>query len=42
MGVMMLAAGLGTQVEIEVDGLDEAEALSALTQLIENRFDEGE
>jgi phosphocarrier protein HPr len=42
MGVMMLAAGLGAQVEIEVDGLDEAEALSALTQLIENRFDEGE
>lgn len=41
MGVMMLAAGLGSQIEIEVDGPDEAEALSALTQLIDNRFDEG-
>jgi phosphocarrier protein HPr len=42
MGVMMLAAGLGTQVEIEVEGPDEAAALQALQGLIENRFGEEE
>jgi phosphocarrier protein HPr len=42
MGVMMLAAGLGTEVEIEVDGPDEAQALQALAQLINDRFGEGE
>ena len=31
MGVMMLAAGLGTEVEIETDGADEAQAHDALT-----------
>lgn len=42
MGVMMLAAGLGTTVEIEVDGEDEAAAMEALRGLIEGKFGEGE
>jgi phosphocarrier protein HPr len=42
MGVMMLAAGLGSEVEIEVQGPDEAQALQALAQLINDRFGEGE
>ena len=42
MGVMMLAAGMGTEVEIEVDGPDEAAAMEALRALIDGRFGEGE
>jgi phosphocarrier protein len=42
MGVMMLAAGLGTEIEIETDGSDEAAAMQALRQLIEARFGEAE
>jgi phosphocarrier protein len=40
MGVMMLAAGMGSDVEIEVDGPDEAQALEALRALIDAKFDE--
>jgi len=42
MGVMMLAAGPGTDVEIEAEGVDEARAIEALTALINDRFGEGE
>jgi phosphocarrier protein HPr len=42
MGVMMLAAGLGTEVEIEVTGPDEQAALDALVALIDGKFGEGE
>ena len=42
MGVMMLAAGLGSQVEIETDGDDEAAAMTALLALIDDKFGEGE
>jgi phosphocarrier protein len=42
MGVMMLAAGKGSRIEIETDGADADAALAALVTLIENRFDEGE
>lgn len=42
MGVMMLAAGMGSEIEIEVDGADEAEAMSALRGLIDGKFGEGE
>lgn len=42
MSVMMLAAGKGAELELEIEGQDENEALAAITQLIENRFDEGE
>jgi len=42
MGVMMLAAGMGSEVEIETDGPDEDMAMQALRQLIETRFGEAE
>jgi phosphocarrier protein len=42
MGVMMLAAGRGSTVTIEADGADADAALAALTQLIADRFGEGE
>ncbi len=42
MGVMMLAAGLGSEVDIEVEGADEHEAMDALRRLIEGKFGEGE
>ncbi|MCR9186351.1 MAG: HPr family phosphocarrier protein [Halieaceae bacterium] len=42
MSMMMLAAGQGTVLDIEVDGHDEEAALAALRTLVENRFDEGE
>ncbi|MBK9137146.1 MAG: HPr family phosphocarrier protein [Betaproteobacteria bacterium] len=42
MGVMMLAAGMGSEVEIETDGADEAQAMQALRQLIDGRFGEAE
>ncbi len=42
MGVMMLAAGLGSEVEIEADGVDEAAALGDLVALIKGKFGESE
>ena len=42
MGVMMLAAGLGSEVEMETDGEQEAEAMQALVALFTDRFGEGE
>ena len=42
MSVMMLAAGKGTVLDLEIQGKDEDAALEALTQLIQNRFDEAE
>ena len=42
MGVMMLAAGVGSQIDIEVEGPDEQEAMAALRELIANRFGESE
>ncbi len=42
MGVMMLAAGLGSQVEVEATGVDEQSALEALTGLIDDKFGEGQ
>jgi len=41
MGVMMLAAGLGSEIGIEVDGADEQPAMDALRALIDDRFGEG-
>ncbi len=41
-GVMMLAAGLGSQVELECDGQREDEAIAAITALINDKFGEGE
>jgi phosphocarrier protein HPr len=42
MGIMMLAAGKGSQLELHVNGVDEDHALSALCELIGNRFGEDE
>jgi phosphocarrier protein HPr len=42
MGIMMLAAGKGTQVELSVNGEDEDQALAALLALINERFGEDE
>ena len=42
MGVMMLAAGLGTEITLETDGAKEQEAMDALLALIADRFGEGE
>jgi phosphocarrier protein len=42
MGVMMLAAGQGSEIEIEADGADEEAAMSALRGLIDGKFGEGE
>lgn len=40
LGILLLAAGQGTQVTIRCDGEDEEEAMRAVTGLIANRFDE--
>ncbi|MBP9726557.1 MAG: HPr family phosphocarrier protein [Gammaproteobacteria bacterium] len=42
MGVMMLAAAKETELLLKVDGDDEVQAMTALTTLIANRFDEAE
>jgi phosphocarrier protein len=42
MSVMMLAAGKGTVLDLQIDGSDEAAALEALQTLINNRFNEAE
>lgn len=42
MGVMMLAAGLGSEVEIECEGPDEQAAIEALVALIDDKFGEGQ
>lgn len=40
MGIMMLAAGEGTELTITTDGVDEEEAIEELTELIESGFNE--
>jgi phosphocarrier protein len=40
MGLMMLAAGLGSSIEIMGDGPDAETAVAALKRLVENRFEE--
>ena len=42
MGVMMLAAGMGSEVELEIDGDDEQAAMAALQALIGDKFGEGQ
>ncbi|MEC5211958.1 phosphocarrier protein HPr [Polaromonas sp. CG_9.5] len=42
MGVMMLAAGIGSSVEIETDGPNEQVAMDALLALVADKFGEGE
>ena len=42
MGVMMLAAGIGSEVVLETDGAQEQEAMDALLALMADKFGEGE
>ncbi|MET1115311.1 MAG: HPr family phosphocarrier protein [Comamonas sp.] len=42
MGVMMLAAGIGSQVELETAGEREQEAMDVLQALINDKFGEGQ
>ncbi|MET0934812.1 MAG: HPr family phosphocarrier protein [Luteibacter sp.] len=41
MGVMMLAAGMGTSLGVRADGEDEEAALNAVIDLFDRKFDEG-
>ena len=40
MGLMMLAAGIGTDIELRASGAQAIEAMQALVDLIERKFDE--
>jgi phosphocarrier protein len=42
MGVMMLAAELGSRIDVETSGPQARAALDAITELVANRFNEGE
>lgn len=42
MGVMMLAAAKGAEIEVHADGTDADEALAEITRLVQNRFGEAE
>jgi phosphocarrier protein HPr len=42
MGVMMLAAGLGSEVVLDTSGERDEEAMTALLALINDKFGEGE
>lgn len=42
MGVMMLAAGNGTELIVRADGKDEEQAVATAVDLFERKFDEGE
>ncbi|TBR37125.1 MULTISPECIES: HPr family phosphocarrier protein [Dyella] len=41
MGVMMLAAGMGTPLTVRAEGVDEELALRAVVELFDRKFDEG-
>ena len=41
MGVMMLAAGIGSTIELETDGADEVAAIDAIEGLFIDKFGEG-
>ncbi|MDQ0465625.1 phosphocarrier protein [Caulobacter ginsengisoli] len=40
MGLMMLAAGPGSTIEITAEGAEAAQAVEALVELVANKFDE--
>jgi phosphocarrier protein len=42
LAVMLLAASMGSTITIETNGPDESEAMSAVTQLVSERFGEAE
>jgi phosphocarrier protein len=40
MGLMMLAAGIGSEIELSAEGADAREAIASLVSLIEGKFEE--
>jgi phosphocarrier protein HPr len=42
MGVMMLAAGKGSKITVEIEGPDEAQAMEAICALVSDCFGEGQ
>lgn len=40
MGLMMLAVGCGAQIKVTADGVDEAETIAALEELVAGKFGE--
>jgi phosphocarrier protein HPr len=42
MGIMMLAAGLGAEVQLETEGEDEQQASDAIAALVNDKFGEGQ
>ena len=42
MGIMMLAAGLGSEIELETEGPDEQQANQAIAALVNDKFGEGQ
>lgn len=40
MGLMMLAAGIGSHIDIKAEGAEAEAAVEALVDLVENRFEE--
>ena len=42
MGIMMLAAGLGSEVELETEGEDEQQAAEQIVALVNDKFGEGQ
>ena len=40
MGILLLAAGVGTKIVISADGIDEADAIDALCRLVNGGFGE--
>ena len=42
MDLMMLGAGIGSEITVSAEGADEAAAIAAISQLVSDRFGEGE
>jgi phosphotransferase system HPr (HPr) family protein len=42
MGVMMLAAEMGSELLLELDGQDEEQAIAAIIQVIDSKFGESD
>ncbi len=42
MGVMMLAAEMGSELKLELDGQDEIEAMADIVRVIESKFGESD
>ena len=40
MGLMMLAAGIGSSISVSISGVDSGTAMDAITELIANKFGE--